>query len=259
VELVDARNGSAASAGTAAPPLSRSGAVRFYLRHPRFAVRPGLVSCTRAARLAVRVVRRAFDVLVASLLLMLFAPLLAVIALAIRVESGGPSLFRQRRLGRHAQAFQIYKFRTMRANVDATPHEEYVRRMITNGEAADVDGARIFKVYPDPRVTRVGHLLRRWSLDELPQLWNVLRGEMTLVGFRPPITYELRYYPAWYHRRFDGKPGLTGLWQVSGRNERSYQEMVSMDIEYLTRRSWLLDLKLLVKTVGVVLARRGAY
>jgi lipopolysaccharide/colanic/teichoic acid biosynthesis glycosyltransferase len=120
------------------------------------------------------------------------------------------------------------------------------------------DGPRIYKLHPDPRVTRVGRVLRRTSLDELPQLINVLRGEMTLVGFRPPIPYEVAEYPAWYHRRFDGRPGITGLWQVSGRNERTYEDMVRLDIEYLNRRNWLFDLWLLVRTVRVVFGGRGA-
>jgi lipopolysaccharide/colanic/teichoic acid biosynthesis glycosyltransferase len=125
--------------------------------------------------------------------------------------------------------------------------------------SAGEDEARIYKIHPDPRVTRVGRLLRRTSLDELPQLINVLRGDMTLVGFRPPIPYEVDNYPDWYHRRFDGRPGITGLWQVSGRNERSYEEMVRLDIEYINRRSVLSDLRVLARTVGAVLGGRGAY
>jgi lipopolysaccharide/colanic/teichoic acid biosynthesis glycosyltransferase len=158
----------------------------------------------------------------------------------------------------------MYKFRTMRVDADPTPHAQFVREMIVGrvlGGERDGDGAGkpIFKVYPDPRVTRIGRLLRRTSLDELPQLINVLRGEMTLVGFRPPIPYEIDSYPPWYHRRFDGRPGITGLWQVSGRNERSYEEMVRLDIEYLNRRSWLFDVLLLVRTVAAVLSGRGAF
>jgi lipopolysaccharide/colanic/teichoic acid biosynthesis glycosyltransferase len=228
------------------------------LRHPRFATR--LLSRTRPARIALGVMSRAIDLLVAATLLLILSPLLLVIALAVKLDSDGPAVFRQRRLGRHARAFEMYKFRTMRHGADSSLHEEHVRNMIVNRLCADGSVQRqIFKVHPDPRVTRVGRLLRRCSLDELPQLFNILRGDMTLVGFRPPIPYEVLEYPDWYFRRFDGKPGLTGLWQVSGRNERSYEEMVRLDIEYFNRRSWLFDLIVLARTVGAVITGRGAY
>jgi lipopolysaccharide/colanic/teichoic acid biosynthesis glycosyltransferase len=235
-------------------------ALHFYLRHPWFALRPGLRSQTRAVARSVILLRRALEFLAAATLLVLLAPLLALVAVAVRLDSRGPALFRQRRLGQGAQPFEILKFRTMHVDADAWMHQEYVRRMIVNGERAEAGSElRIFKLHPDPRVTWVGRILRRWSLDELPQLWNVLRGEMSLVGFRPPIPYELEYYPAWYHRRFDAKPGITGLWQVSGRNGRSYEDMVALDIEYLNRRTWLLEIGLLLRTVGAVLRRHGAY
>lgn len=228
------------------------------LRHPRSAGR--LLSRTRPARAVLNAVSRAVDILVASLMIGLLSPLLLAIAVAVRLDSEGPAMFRQRRLGRHARAFQMYKFRTMRHGADSTIHENDVRNMIVNRLGADGSVTRqVFKVHPDPRITRIGRLLRRSSLDELPQLFNILRGDMTLVGFRPPIPYEVIEYPDWYFRRFDGKPGLTGLWQVSGRNERSYEEMVRLDIEYLNRRTWLSDLSLLARTVGAVITGRGAY
>jgi lipopolysaccharide/colanic/teichoic acid biosynthesis glycosyltransferase len=228
------------------------------LRHPRSA--GWLLSRTRPARVALDALSRALDILVASLLILVLSPLLLGIAVAVLLDSEGPAIFRQRRLGRHARAFQMYKFRTMAHGADPTIHEDHVRNMIVN--RLDADGTvtpQVFKVHPDPRVTRIGRLLRRSSLDELPQLFNILRGEMTLVGFRPPIPYEVVEYPDWYFRRFDGKPGLTGLWQVSGRNERSYEEMVRLDIEYFNRRSWLFDLRLLARTVTAVITGRGAY
>lgn len=205
--------------------------------------------------------RRAFDIVAASLLLIALAPLLLLIALAIRLDSPGPALFRQRRLGRRTAPFTINKFRTMYEDADARVHEEYMRRQLTNGDHAAVnrDGREIFKPWPDSRITRVGAVLRRWSLDELPQLINVVRGEMSIVGFRPPIEYEVECYPDWYYRRFAVKPGITGIWQVSGRNEKSYEEMVRYDIQYVDTRSWRLDLVLLLKTFGAVLRRRGAY
>lgn len=228
------------------------------LRHPRSAGR--LLSRTRPAKRILKTVSRAVDILVSSLMIGLLSPLLLAIAAAVRLDSEGPAIFRQRRLGRHARAFQMYKFRTMRHGAESGIHEDHVRDMIVNRLSTEGSVTRqVFKVHPDPRVTRIGRLLRRSSLDELPQLFNILRGDMSLVGFRPPIPYEVTEYPDWYFRRFDGRPGLTGLWQVSGRNERSYEEMVRLDIEYYNRRSWLLDLLLLARTVGAVITGRGAY
>lgn len=205
--------------------------------------------------------RRAVDVTAASMLLLLLAPLLAAIALAVRLDSRGPALFRQRRLGRDRAPFTMYKFRTMRADADAGVHEQYMRRQLQDGGHAAVsdDGTQIFKPWPDHRVTRVGRFLRSWSLDELPNLFNVLRGEMSLVGFRPPIPYEVECYPDWYHQRFAVKPGITGLWQVSGRNEKSYEEMIELDIEYARGRTWRVDAVVLLKTLGAVVRRHGAY
>jgi lipopolysaccharide/colanic/teichoic acid biosynthesis glycosyltransferase len=199
--------------------------------------------------------RRLLDVLVATVMLMALAPVLIAVALAIRIDTGGPSLFRQRRVGRGRREFTMLKFRTMRCDAAETPHREYVQALI--GDARGPERGRLYKLSVDDRVTRVGRVLRSWSLDELPQLLNVLRGEMALVGPRPVIPYEVEMYPAEYLRRFDVKPGLTGLWQVSGRNERTYEEMVSFDLEYARERSLLGDLRILVKTVPVVLGRQG--
>jgi lipopolysaccharide/colanic/teichoic acid biosynthesis glycosyltransferase len=149
----------------------------------------------------------------------------------------------------------MLKFRTMRTDADATPHREYVQALI--GDDRGPERGRLYKLSVDDRVTRVGRVLRSWSLDEVPQLLNVLRGQMALVGPRPVIAYEVEMYPEDYLRRFDVKPGLTGLWQVSGRNERTYEEMVHFDLEYATERSLLGDLRILIKTVPVVLSRQG--
>jgi lipopolysaccharide/colanic/teichoic acid biosynthesis glycosyltransferase len=200
-------------------------------------------------------VRRLFDLLVAGTLLLVLAPLLALVALAISIDSGGPVLFRQRRVGRGRREFTIFKFRTMQRDADATRHRKYVQTLI--GGNSTSERGRLYKLSVDDRVTRVGRFLRSWSLDELPQLINVLRGEMALVGPRPVIPYEVAMYPEDYLQRFAVKPGLTGLWQVSGRNERTYDEMVSFDIEYAERASLLLDLRILAKTVPVVLRRQG--
>jgi lipopolysaccharide/colanic/teichoic acid biosynthesis glycosyltransferase len=259
IELIDAGGRAeerARSRSSSAPRMP----LRLLLSHPRFALR--LAGRNRFARRSGRILTRGLELAITIPLLLMLAPLMLAIAIAIRLDSSGPSLFRQVRLGRRATPFQMYKFRTMRVDADPAPHAHFVRDMILGGARSDGrhgEEPKIFKVHPDPRVTRVGRLLRRTSLDELPQLFNVLRGQMTLVGFRPPIPYELDSYPGWYHRRFDGKPGITGLWQVSGRNERSYEEMVRLDIEYLNRRSWLFDAQLLARTIRAVLGGRGAY
>ncbi len=185
---------------------------------------------------------------------MVLSPLLAAIALAIRVESPGPAIFRQRRLGLSRRPFTVLKFRTMRNGVDAAPHREYVHSLI---DSPEVERGRLYKLSVDKRITHVGRFLRTWSLDELPQLLNVLRGEMALVGPRPVIPYEVERYPERYLPRFAVRPGLTGLWQVSGRNERTYEEMVRFDIEYAEGASLLLDLRILARTLPVVLGRQG--
>jgi lipopolysaccharide/colanic/teichoic acid biosynthesis glycosyltransferase len=248
---------------TGAECLDASGAVSARLSEPRADVSRQAGRLWRRNRQPGRVARllaRAVDAVVAGLLIVLLAPLFLVISLAVRLESPGPALFRQRRVGRDATHFEMFKFRTMHDKSDPGLHEHFVRDMIVNRVRGKHQGeAQVFKIHPDPRITRVGRLLRRTSLDELPQLFNILRGEMSFVGFRPPIPYELSSYPDWYFRRFDSKPGITGLWQVSGRNQCSYEEMICLDIEYVNRRSWRFDLVLLVRTVGVVISGRGAY
>ena len=231
---------------------------RLLLTHPGYALH--LFTTHPATAVTDRLARRVFDIVASLVLLVALSPLMLAIAVAVRIDSPGPAIFRQRRLGHRARPFQMYKFRTMRHDSDPSLHARFVRDMIVNRLQASVDSSvQVFKLHPDPRVTRLGGFLRRTSLDELPQLLNVLRGEMTLVGFRPPIPYEVKDYPSWYFRRFAGKPGLTGLWQVSGRNERSYEDMVSLDIQYFNRRNLLLDLLLLVRTAGVLFTGRGAY
>jgi lipopolysaccharide/colanic/teichoic acid biosynthesis glycosyltransferase len=215
-----------------------------------------LSSTVSRARPATSAVRRMIDVSIAGSALLLLVPVIVVAAIAVRVTSPGPVLFRQRRLGRHMRPFTVLKFRTMRADADSAVHREYVRQLIgTQPEDERREG--LYKLAVDDRITRVGRFLRSWSLDEVPQLWNVLRGEMSLVGPRPVIEYEVEQYPDWYLRRFAVKPGLTGLWQVSGRNQLTYEDMVRYDIEYAERRSLWLDLRILARTALVVLRRQG--
>jgi lipopolysaccharide/colanic/teichoic acid biosynthesis glycosyltransferase len=205
-----------------------------------------------------RFARRALDVVVALAFLTVLSPVLLAIAIAIRLDSRGPALFRQTRVGRDQARIVINKFRTMCVAADPAPHHEYIRQLVTGDPTRHTDGQReLFKLVVDDRVTRVGKFLRYTSLDELPQLWNIVRGEMSLVGPRPVIPYELDHYPTRFFRRFTVKPGLTGLWQVSGRNQLSYTEMVELDLAYVESRSLRLDLAILFRTVPVVLRRRG--
>ncbi len=201
---------------------------------------------------------RALDFVVALILLVALFPLMLVIAAAIRIESPGPSLFRQRRIGRSLAPFTLNKFRTMRQGVGHEVHREFVLSLIAGQEPPAAEGKPRFKLASDDRVTRVGRVLRQTSLDELPQLWNVVRGEMSLVGPRPPIPYEVEHYPPHWFKRFAVKPGVTGLWQVSGRSELTLEEMIALDVEYVRRRSPWLNIWILLRTVPVVLSRRGA-
>jgi lipopolysaccharide/colanic/teichoic acid biosynthesis glycosyltransferase len=208
---------------------------------------------------ALGVLRRSFDLFVSSALILVLGPVLIAVALAVRLDSRGPALFPQRRVGYREREFTLFKFRSMRVDADPRGHQEYVSALI-KGAGTNPNGGRenLYKLAVDNRITPVGRWIRRWSLDELPQLFNVLRGDMTLVGPRPAIPYEVAEYPNWYRDRFSVKPGLTGYWQVSGRSERTYEEMVRLDIEYAERRSLGLDLLILLKTPWVVLSRKGA-
>ncbi len=211
---------------------------------------------------AARMVKRGMDIAGSLLALIVLAPLLLLITLAIKLTSPGPALFRQKRVGEGGRVFVFYKFRSMRHNSDNSVHREYVTRMIEGRNVAQRDGkaAEVYKVVNDPRVTPVGRLLRRSSLDELPQFFNVLKGEMSLVGPRPPLPYEVVLYSPWHWRRvLEAKPGITGMWQVYGRSRTNFDETVRLDLRYLRQWSVWLDLKLLLKTPGAVISGEGAY
>lgn len=201
---------------------------------------------------------RAVDLILASVLLVVMAPVLIAIAFAIRLDSPGPVVFRQRRLGRSLQPFEVNKFRTMAHGASHDVHRAFVLGLIAGQQPERSDRQPRFKMTADKRVTAVGRFLRRSSLDELPQLWNVVRGEMSLVGPRPPIPYEVEHYPPHWFGRFAVKPGITGLWQVSGRSELTLEEMIALDIEYVERRSPSLNLWILLRTIPAVLTFRGA-
>ena len=189
--------------------------------------------------------KRVADVLLATLLLVALSPLLLVIALAIRLDTPGPILFRQRRVGRDRRRFTVLKFRTMHDGVSPAAHRLYIAKL-ANGDADADTGLK--KLTGDARVTRVGTLLRRTSLDELPQLINVVRGEMAIIGPRPALEYELEHYEPEHYARFDVRPGLTGLWQVSGRSTIGFIGMLELDAQYARTCSARLDAKILLRT-----------
>jgi lipopolysaccharide/colanic/teichoic acid biosynthesis glycosyltransferase len=217
----------------------------------------GASRATRRPR-AVDVACRLLDLVVAAAMLALLLPLMVAVAVAIRIDSRGPVLFRQRRVGRDQAPFTVNKFRTMHADASDKVHQEFVVSLIA-GEvpAQGNDGAR-FKLSSDPRVTRVGRILRKTSLDELPQLLNVLRGHMSLVGPRPAIPYEVDHYPPHWFGRFVVKPGITGLWQVNGRSQVPLEEMIKLDLEYVRRRSLWVNVWIILRTIPAVLSLRGA-
>ena len=206
-------------------------------------------------------IKRMSDILIGLLATVLLFPVMLVIALGIKWSTPGPVLFAQKRVGYKGKMFTFLKFRTMLANSDDSIHREYVTKLIKgeiqNGSAS-VDDKPLYKLDDDRRVTKIGKFLRAWSLDELPQLFNVLKGEMSLIGPRPAIPYEVENYRAWHMERLDVRPGITGLWQVRGRSRTTFDEMVRMDIEYIRNWSLLLDFKILLQTFKAVLSQEGA-
>ncbi|MGD0792485.1 MAG: sugar transferase [Terriglobales bacterium] len=207
-------------------------------------------------------IKRGMDILGSLLLLALLSPVFFVVAAAVKLTSKGPILFRQQRIGEHGIPFTFLKFRSMYSNNDSSQHKEYVRQLIA-GQAVkhptNGTGEGVFKLTNDSRITPVGNFLRRTSLDELPQFINVLRGEMSLVGPRPPVTYEVEAYATWHRRRLlEAKPGITGLWQVHGRSRVGFDDMVRLDLRYARNCSPWLDLKILLQTPKAVIAGNGA-
>ena len=203
--------------------------------------------------------KRVFDIVIAALTLLVLSPVWLLVAMLIKLDSKGRVFYAQERVGMDGRIFVVYKFRTMRTNADSEVHREYQRRFIAGDAAANVGDADrpAYKLRNDPRVTRVGHVLRRFSLDEVPQLFNVLRGDMSIVGPRPPIPYEVEAYELRHRKRLDMKPGLTGLWQVSGRNRLPFEEMVKLDLFYIENWSLLFDLRIILRTVLVMLKGDG--
>jgi len=204
------------------------------------------------------IVKRILDLLFSILILIPLFIVIAIIAVLIRIDSKGPIFFRQKRIGMNGVEFDLFKLRSMYVDSDDSVHRESIKQYM-NGAALNgkENSDNLYKLVDDPRVTRVGQFIRKYSIDELPQIINVLRGEMTLVGPRPPLPYEVEEYGPHEWIRLFGKPGLTGTWQVYGRSRVPFQEMVDMDIEYLGHQSILLDLKLIALTLPVMLQGRG--
>jgi lipopolysaccharide/colanic/teichoic acid biosynthesis glycosyltransferase len=224
----------------------------------RAVTNPSLVSHVRPLT-DYATVKRVFDLLVAFILLVVLAPVLLACALAIKLDSRGPVLHRQLRVGEGGRRFTMLKFRSMVARADTLSHRDYALAYI-NGAAQRQEqaGQALFKLADDPRITRVGAWLRRTSLDELPQLWNVVRGDMSLVGPRPPLQYEVEHYQPSHLLRLAARPGITGLWQVRGRGRTTFEEMVAIDCEYIRRQSMGLDVRILMSTIPVVVRCRDA-
>ncbi len=232
------------------------------LSQPRVWVMPAPVVQPRPG-LYQRYFKRVFDVVFATIALIILFPLMVAIAIAIKLDSPGPVLHVQKRLGKGGKVFNFYKFRSMRADIDHTQsHRQFARDFIQGKiapPAADDDEDRIYKPpSDDANITRVGRFLRRTSLDELPQLINVIKGDMSLVGPRPNMWYELEYYKTWHKRRLEVLPGLTGLPQVRGRSRLRFDEIVELDIQYIENLSFWLDIEIILQTIPMILTGNGA-
>lgn len=240
---------------------------RLRVPRPRRSVRPIREVCDAVPVLptldsgAGKRAKRVLDVVLATVGLVVIMPFLALVAVLVRLDSPGSPFFGQRRVGAGGRVFTMWKFRTMYVDASDSVHRQYVGEML-GGDEVDLaqttrDGTRVFKLTRDERITRLGHWLRKTSVDELPQLINVLRGDMSLVGPRPPLPYECEQYEEWQFERLRVRPGITGLWQVSGRNLLTYREMCELDIEYIRDWSLSLDLFILLRTGPVVLFNAG--
>lgn len=200
-----------------------------------------------------KILKRGFDIAAASLLLLFLSPLFLFIAIIIKSVSKGPVFFKQQRVGYGGHPFTFLKFRTMCSGADNSDHQEYLATLIKGASDLAEDDTPMVKIDHGPQIIPFGNILRKSCLDELPQLINVLRGEMSLVGPRPPIPYEVKEYSSWHRGRFNAMPGMTGLWQVSGKNNLSFREMVRLDIRYAKERSLLMDIKILFRTPTAIL------
>ena len=204
--------------------------------------------------------KRALDIAGSTALLIAFSPVFLFISALVKLTSAGPVFYRQQRIGEDGRPFLMLKFRTMHVNADHRIHQQYVENFIQSGSSSAARQNVVFKIVDDPRVTPLGHFLRRSSLDEFPQFWNVLTGEMSLVGPRPPLPYEVARYKGWHRRRLlEAKPGITGPWQVNGRSRTTFDEMVRMDLRYAKNCSVWTDVKILLATPRAVISGKGAH
>jgi lipopolysaccharide/colanic/teichoic acid biosynthesis glycosyltransferase len=221
------------------------------MEYPRAETREAPVVSGRSGYL----LKRVMDIVLSGLALVALSPLLLLIAIAIKIDSRGPVLFKQERLGRDQKPFTMLKFRSMAMDASDAFHREAVKRT-AESKRREIG---TFKSLDDPRVTRVGKFIRAWNLDELPNLINILRGDMSIVGPRPALDYELPYYKDWYFRRFDVRPGLTGLWQVKRADAEDFDEMIRMDVDYAERVGIFLDIKLIALTIPSIIRERGVF
>lgn len=222
---------------------------------------PDLVYRDTAQRSALAI-KRLMDIVGSALAILLLAPVFLLVALLVKLGSKGPILYKQERLGQFGKPFTFLKFRSMYENNDPRIHREFMKRVISGNHEGEEDSQKqkVYKMMNDPRITRIGRILRKTSLDELPQFFNVLKGEMSLVGPRPPLAYECQEYDIWHRRRvFEVKPGLTGLWQVGGRSLVSFDDMVRLDLQYVRTWSLWLDIQILIRTPFAVLFGAGAF
>jgi lipopolysaccharide/colanic/teichoic acid biosynthesis glycosyltransferase len=231
----------------------------------RFSFYPDVPHLERARKRALKI-KRTIDIVGSITGILIFSPLLILIPVLIKLTSRGPVLFRQERIGQYENKFMFLKFRSMYVNSSDAVHKEYVQNLIAKkvsgepGGNGNGNGKKVYKITNDRRVTPIGHILRKTSMDELPQFFNVLKGEMSLVGPRPPISYETEKYDSWHRRRLlEVKPGITGLWQVNGRSSTTFDEMVRLDLHYARNWTPLMDMKILLKTPLAVVAGKGAY
>jgi exopolysaccharide biosynthesis polyprenyl glycosylphosphotransferase len=204
--------------------------------------------------------KRALDIVGSLMLLIALSPVMLIVAILVKATSHGPVFFKQTRIGQRGKPFQMLKFRSMRPNAGSAIHQDYVTWFIKqSGKQSEDKGSGVFKITNDPRITGIGRILRNSSLDELPQFFNVLMGEMSLVGPRPPLPYEVEQYKAWHCRRvLEAKPGITGLWQVTGRSRTTFDEMVRLDLRYARSYSLWTDVKILLATPKAVISGKGA-
>ena len=198
--------------------------------------------------------KRIIDIIGSLTGMVMMSPLFLFVFLLIKLLSPGPIFFKQERIGYSGKKFKFYKFRTMKPDIDTSLHEEYFAKLIESGANSECSGDPMCKIEKDPRIIPFGNILRKSYLDEIPQLYNVLRGEMSLVGPRPPIPYEVERYSSWHYERFECLPGMTGIWQISGKNRLTFKEMVRLDIQYSRELSIWLDFKILMKTPFMIIA-----